>query len=184
MENWHVFYADWQMECCGTPFSVGDEVSWPLLLMDADERLGGDWDRELSRIVGSVETVRDEDGSVIRTLRAGPPGGLGLTAALHADTVDESGPEAGDPIRMAGLLTVERHGGEWPETTGRVRAIYVVHQEYAELGPGSLTREPVPGSRSLEAVKSCPKWFGEGRSGVLVELDVPGAAPPEPRDRS
>ncbi|MFC6062215.1 DUF6578 domain-containing protein [Streptomyces ochraceiscleroticus] len=23
-----VFYADWEMGCCGTPFSVGDEVSW------------------------------------------------------------------------------------------------------------------------------------------------------------
>ncbi|WKX69994.1 DUF6578 domain-containing protein [Streptomyces sp. XD-27] len=23
-----VFYEDWEMECCGTPFSVGDEVTW------------------------------------------------------------------------------------------------------------------------------------------------------------
>ncbi|MGW1000970.1 DUF6578 domain-containing protein [Streptomyces sp. NPDC002520] len=26
-----VFYEDWQMECCGRPFSVGDEVGWPLV---------------------------------------------------------------------------------------------------------------------------------------------------------
>ncbi|MET8559978.1 DUF6578 domain-containing protein [Streptomyces flaveolus] len=26
-----VFYADWQMECCGTPFAVGDEVAWRLV---------------------------------------------------------------------------------------------------------------------------------------------------------
>ncbi|MEU7482378.1 DUF6578 domain-containing protein [Streptomyces sp. NPDC042319] len=25
-----VFYEDWEMECCGTPFSVGDRVSWAL----------------------------------------------------------------------------------------------------------------------------------------------------------
>ncbi|MGX5182169.1 DUF6578 domain-containing protein [Streptomyces avermitilis] len=184
MGRWYVYYEDWQMECCGTPFSVGDEVSWPLLLMDADDVLAGDWERELSRIVGSVEAVRDEYGGVLRTLRTGPPAGPGLTAALNADAVDESGAEPAEPIRRVGLLTVERHGGEWPETTGRVRAIHLVHQEYAVLAPGSLTREPVPGTRSLEAVTSCPKWFGEGRSGVLVELDVPGAAPPEPRDRS
>ncbi|TAL43391.1 MAG: hypothetical protein EPN91_06545 [Salinibacterium sp.] len=23
-----VFYEEWQMQCCGTPFSVGDSVSW------------------------------------------------------------------------------------------------------------------------------------------------------------
>ncbi|POX40595.1 hypothetical protein C3486_13225 [Streptomyces sp. Ru73] len=23
-----VFYEDWEMECCGTPFSVGDRVTW------------------------------------------------------------------------------------------------------------------------------------------------------------
>ncbi|WP_338055560.1 MULTISPECIES: DUF6578 domain-containing protein [Streptomyces] len=29
MGLWHVFSADWQTECCGTPFPVGDEVSRP-----------------------------------------------------------------------------------------------------------------------------------------------------------
>ncbi|MGW7607931.1 DUF6578 domain-containing protein, partial [Streptomyces sp. NPDC054766] len=27
MGRWRVFCADRRMECCGTPFSVGDEVS-------------------------------------------------------------------------------------------------------------------------------------------------------------
>ncbi|GAA3081492.1 DUF6578 domain-containing protein [Streptomyces rectiviolaceus] len=30
MALWNVMYDDWQMECCGTPFSVGDEVAWQL----------------------------------------------------------------------------------------------------------------------------------------------------------
>ncbi|GAA1919219.1 hypothetical protein GCM10009837_50570 [Streptomyces durmitorensis] len=30
MALWNVLYDDWQMECCGTPFSVGDEVAWQL----------------------------------------------------------------------------------------------------------------------------------------------------------
>ncbi|MEU6675654.1 DUF6578 domain-containing protein [Streptomyces sp. NPDC046925] len=30
MALWNVMYDDWQMECCGTPFSVGDEVTWQL----------------------------------------------------------------------------------------------------------------------------------------------------------
>ncbi|WP_323178079.1 DUF6578 domain-containing protein [Streptomyces sp. NBC_00847] len=50
MGLWHMFYAGWQMECCRTPFQPGDEVSWPLLLSDAPEVLGGDWHDQLTRI--------------------------------------------------------------------------------------------------------------------------------------
>lgn len=28
MALWRIKYDDWQMECCGEPFSVGDEVRW------------------------------------------------------------------------------------------------------------------------------------------------------------
>ncbi|MFF4831394.1 DUF6578 domain-containing protein [Streptomyces sp. NPDC001315] len=41
MGVWQVFYADRRTECCGTPFAVGEEVSLPLLLTDADDLLGG-----------------------------------------------------------------------------------------------------------------------------------------------
>ncbi|MFI5682421.1 DUF6578 domain-containing protein [Streptomyces sp. NPDC051636] len=103
---------------------------------------------------------------------------------------------AWDEERYAGLLRVEHHGGRGPAATGRVRAIHLVHQEYAETAPGSRSFVPVPGKRSLEPVDSCPKWFGHGApvpgpgrrstrntDGVLVTLDVADAPPPEPRDR-
>ncbi|MGW0596798.1 DUF6578 domain-containing protein [Streptomyces sp. NPDC002776] len=181
MGIWHVFYADWQMECCGTPFSVGDEVSWPLLLNDSGDLLDGDWDDELAKVVGEVADVEG-----IRVLREE----TGLTVALHEDPVDVMPPESlgedrpGDWVRLVGLLTVERHGGEWPEARGRVRALRVVSQEYAETDPGSRTWHPVPGTRSLRPVKTCPKWFtdpdpptpGRGRreTGALVTLEIPG----------
>jgi hypothetical protein len=183
MGLWHVFFADWQMECCGTPFSVGEEVTWPLLLDDAGDVLGGGWFEELSKISAPVERVRDGD-EVIQVLRADD----GLVAALHGDPVEASGLDSDQWIRRVGLLTVERHSGEWPETTGRVRAIHLVHQGYAETGSGSRTFLPVREDRSLEAVDSCPRWFGgpygesrtgtgarrhRDRSGVLVELHVP-----------
>ncbi|GAA3805531.1 DUF6578 domain-containing protein [Streptomyces phyllanthi] len=182
MGLWRVFYADWQMECCGTPFSVGDEVSWPLLLTDSDDVLGGGWYHELSELSSEVERV--SDGGVIRLLRADD----GLVAALHEDPVDESGPGPDQWIRSVGVLTVERHGARWPETSGRVRAVHLVRQGYAETARGSRDWEPVPGERSLEAVEGCPKWFADkedGRTamgaahrlvtaGVLVDLDVPG----------
>ncbi|MFE0253329.1 DUF6578 domain-containing protein [Streptomyces sp. NPDC059010] len=127
-----VFYESWQMECCGTPFQVGDEVSWPLLLRDADDVCGGGWPDRLTGIAGRT---------------AGRPG-------LH---------------------TAEFHGDpKLPETRGRVHAIQVVTQGYAEMAPGALTRVPIPGERSLRSVRECPKWFADADAGVLVTLEVPG----------
>ncbi|KUJ37204.1 hypothetical protein ACZ90_69760 [Streptomyces albus subsp. albus] len=34
-----MFYPDWEMECCGRPFSVGDEVTWPLVRLDPADPL-------------------------------------------------------------------------------------------------------------------------------------------------
>ena len=179
MGLWQVFYEGWQMECCGTPFTVGEEVSWQLLFTDADGVLGGGWYEELSKIVGPVEEdlPGDADGSV-RVLRDES----GLTVALSGESGADVG--AGDWIRLVGLLAVETHGGQWPETRGRVRAVRVVTQEYAETAPGSRSWEPVrgDGARRLRSVEECPKWFGGGTSdsrgrraveaGVLVTLDV------------
>jgi hypothetical protein len=39
MDVWPVFLQDWQIECCGSPFSVGDEVAWTLGLYDSVEPL-------------------------------------------------------------------------------------------------------------------------------------------------
>ncbi len=179
MGLWHVFYAGWQMECCGTPFSLGEEVSWPLLLSDADEVLGGGWHDQLSKIVGPVAEVRGEEGAV-RVVREE----TGLLVALHeqlvgAEEFGEGEVRPGDRIRAVGLLTVETHGSvDLPEVRGRVRAIQVVTQGFADPAPGSGVREPVPGGRSLRSVDTCPKWFSGGRSrsdaGAVVTLEVPG----------
>ncbi|MFF4395986.1 DUF6578 domain-containing protein [Streptomyces sp. NPDC001480] len=131
-------YEGWQMECCGRPFSVGDEVTWPVMPMEPDDMRAWGWDEE----------------------------------------------------EYEGLLRVEYHSDGWPTAEGRVRAIHLVQQEYAETGPGSRTFAPVPGRRTLEPVDSCPKWFARGEpadgpdprrrrdtDGVLVTLDVPD--PPE-----
>jgi len=162
MGIWHVFYADWQMECCGKPFRLGEEVSWPLMLHDSGDVLGGGWDDQVSKVVGEVETARG-----VKVLREE----TGLVVALP-----------GDGIRLVGLLAVERHGSQWPQVTGRVRGIQVLTQAYAERPPGLGSWEPVPGERSLRPVDTCPKWFKDtgpdsrGRrrmeAGVLVTLEV------------
>ena len=40
MARMRVFYGDWQMECCGTPFHVGDEVGWRLVTVDERDPQG------------------------------------------------------------------------------------------------------------------------------------------------
>ncbi|MFF0088882.1 DUF6578 domain-containing protein [Streptomyces canus] len=148
MGLWHVFYADWQMECCGTPFSVREEVRLPLLFHAADDVLGGGWRDQLTERV-----LRDRSGLVV---------GVGESAAAP-----------GGPARLVGLLTVETHGGRLPEVRGRVRCVQVVTQEYGETEPGSRTWEPVPGRRSLRSVDASPKWFAGGEAGLVVTLEVP-----------
>ncbi|MFK4105167.1 DUF6578 domain-containing protein [Streptomyces sp. NPDC019531] len=153
MGLWQVFYEDWQMECCGTPFSVGEEVRWPLLFQAADDVLGGGWHDQLTELVGVVEqgavrVLRDENGLVV--------------------AVSESVMGSGGAIRVGGLLTVETHGGRLPEVRGRVRGVQVVTQDFGGAGPGR---------RTLRSVDACPKWFSGGggersEAGVLVMLEV------------
>ncbi|MET7731519.1 DUF6578 domain-containing protein [Streptomyces sp. NPDC005402] len=163
MGLWHVFYADWQMECCGTPFSVGEDVGWPLLFRAAGDVLGGGWHDQLTELAGPLEqgagpVLRDRSGLVV---------GVGESAAAP-----------GDSAPLVGLLTVETHGGRLPEVRGRVRSVQVVTQEYGETEAGSRTWEPVPGRRSLRSVDASPKWFADGggarsEAGTVVTLEVP-----------
>lgn len=135
MAGMTVFYEDWQMECCGRPFAVGDEVAWPLVAVDPRE--------------------------------------------------------SGDRYYGAGAW-VENHGDRTRRTTGRVRAIELVRQEYLvhtdqraservdrALAPdagseGSVVLpsphhwEAVPGAYTLRSADSCPKWF---------QTDEPGRDP-------
>ncbi|MFE1328619.1 DUF6578 domain-containing protein [Streptomyces sp. NPDC058741] len=166
---------DWQTECCLTPFEPGDEVGRPLLL-GAPDMPGCDRHGLLTDVAGPVEEVGG-----VRLLREG----AGLTVALAVDPGDEQDrrPAPGEHSRAVGLLRVERHGAEWPETAGRVRSVRVLTQACAESAPGSRDRQPVEGRRRLP-VDRCPRWFADdgpvGRGlrwregGVLVVLEVAG----------
>lgn len=71
-----VVYEGWEMECCGTPFKIGDSISWPVF--DADdptaldhmgvdhvdyyeEHHSGEPDNDMSplyRLTGTVASIR------------------------------------------------------------------------------------------------------------------------------
>lgn len=72
-----VFYVDWQMQCCGTPFAVGDTVTWTVgdatsisdWLTTVEPR-GVDWTEEHHQeeyIVGSVSGVVERIQAVWQT---------------------------------------------------------------------------------------------------------------------
>ncbi|WP_344013265.1 DUF6578 domain-containing protein [Streptomyces thermospinosisporus] len=183
----HVIYEDWQMECCGEPFAVGDEVAWPLLLKDAGTFGGGGRHDQLTKLGGEVAEFRDGDGGV-RVVRDEN----GLTAALQHEagtrvgtrtppgartrTQEPDMPRPGDWIRAVGLLCAELHGAGAPETAGRVRAVQVLAQEYAETAPGGPGGfEPVPGTREPRPVRKCPKWFARRDAGPARTAGPAGA---------
>lgn len=41
MNKCTIFYQSWQMQCCGTPFSVGDKVKWDCVVPENDVRKDG-----------------------------------------------------------------------------------------------------------------------------------------------
>ncbi|MET8446389.1 DUF6578 domain-containing protein [Streptomyces sp. NPDC005209] len=62
-----VFYEFWQMECCGTPFAVGDRVGWPLVIVGRDDIDSGDWAEEL-RTHGALSRVEKHGGPAHETV--------------------------------------------------------------------------------------------------------------------
>ncbi|MER6067591.1 DUF6578 domain-containing protein [Streptomyces sp. NPDC001817] len=157
-----VFYENWQMECCGTPFAVGDEVAWRLVAYDAEdiregrgygagarvENHGGP-DRETAGRVRAVELVQQE--YLARTdPRALERVDRALASSQPRDAVLLPSPYSMEPVPGAHTLEAVGACPKWFES-----------QE-----PG---REPGP-HRIRRAV------------GVLVALEVPDGTPPEPGD--
>ncbi|MGW0764721.1 DUF6578 domain-containing protein [Streptomyces sp. NPDC002676] len=156
-----VFYEDWQMECCGTPFAVGDTVAWKLVAYDAKaprdgvgygaqawvENHGGP-DRPTAGRVRSVDLVRQE------------------YLAHH----DPRAVELPDP--EPGTLVIRG--------TGRK----------LEPVPGGRTQEPLDACPKwfdeFEDEEPPPRrvpYRVRRAVGVLVTLEVPDATPPQPGDR-
>ncbi|MGW7194964.1 DUF6578 domain-containing protein [Streptomyces chryseus] len=168
MALWRIMYDGWQMESCGEPFSVGDEVRWQLSLRRPEDLI-------------SPATWRDSFSEPAPVAGRGPVSGPGVTALYD-------GQPAAAPV--AGLLRVETHGPrphDVPATVGTVRSSRLVVAGYAETHAGSRAYEPVAGERWPRPVATCPKGFrdatrpdrdGRGRlpqeTGVLVELETPG----------
>jgi hypothetical protein len=159
MSTWPVFVQDWQLECCGEPFEIGDEVTWTLVFLTdpafpAPEEMLIETDLETER-VGTTE-----DGANGATVRVGDE--------FHAWLAGEA--PGARRFAARGMLIEEHHGGvprRLPPTRGVVRRIRLVTEDYRNAS--GVAWEPVRGSARYEDVARTPDSF------VRSDLDVGGA---------
>ncbi|MFF9085123.1 DUF6578 domain-containing protein [Streptomyces sp. NPDC014991] len=173
MARTRVFYEDWQMECCGTPFAVGDEVGWRLVAVDphdhGGDRRGAEWwvenhggpDHETVGRVHAIELVHQE--YVVHT---DPRLREQLDRALDPDA------EPGETVLLPSPHRMEQVPGAWT-----LEPVDACPRWFRGEEPGGG-----PGPRRVRRTV-----------GALVVLDVtgvrdvapedPGATPDEPGDR-
>src|SRR5262245_47306118 len=126
MPVYPVVVEDWQYSCCGTPFTVGETVSWQLDLAPGDLSPA---EFAVSLEGDIVELERDPER------RFGPPGFALCVGDLYVALPYEVRRPASP---CSGVLVHEHHGGvphELPPTSGRVEAIFVMTQRYELVGP-------------------------------------------------
>jgi hypothetical protein len=100
----YVWMAGWQMECCGTPFRKGDEVSWQLRHPNSTELA---WlDSVLhDGVAATVDAVEDHHGGSSAPLTAGAVASI---VTLHCRFAPK-------PVTGSGLMTPVVMAEKWNE---------------------------------------------------------------------
>ncbi|MFJ7148008.1 DUF6578 domain-containing protein [Streptomyces sp. NPDC100445] len=169
-----VFYEDWQMECCGTPFAVGDEVAWPLAVH-------GDGERGEDPGYGAGARVENHADVGQETL-----GRVHAIELVHQEHVVLTDPRAAERLDRAPDPDAESEG-----------ALLLPSPYQMEAVPGAWTLEPVTACpkwfRSEEPGRGPGPHRIRRTQGALVTLDVTGVrdipaeesgtTPEEPGDR-
>jgi hypothetical protein len=122
-----VWMDDWQMQCCGEPFAVGDEVSWTLRDPDTE------W---LALVLGSepaggVDKAEEHHGGI----GEGATPTVGIVTAIHAvrcryaPLPDEAETQFA-PVAGSGTLDAIRSVDGWTPDQGDLKfAGYLVQLE-------------------------------------------------------
>ncbi|MFI1995628.1 DUF6578 domain-containing protein [Actinoplanes sp. NPDC020271] len=116
-----IWVDDWQMQCCGEPFAVGDEVSWTLRAPDTEwlePVLGKD-------LAAGIDLAEEHHGGVEET-----PPTVGTVVAIRAVHC-RYGPLAGGaglgPVAGSGVISTVRSADGWTPDRGDLKfAGYVV----------------------------------------------------------
>ncbi|MFH9422891.1 DUF6578 domain-containing protein [Streptomyces sp. NPDC017529] len=144
-----IFHRSWELECCGKPFSVGDEVAWPLVFEDvpaADAEIWADCLDGRGRLrVATLHGGAPEKGS-------GAPWVAGRVRSIQVVVV---GYRAAEPVPGERWLRPVEDCPRW--FAGRVE------DEADGTGPGAGPRAQDGGGRCAYHRAEC---------GVIVEVDV------------
>ncbi|WP_158610889.1 DUF6578 domain-containing protein [Micromonospora endolithica] len=119
-----VWVDDWQMQCCGEPFAVGDRVSWRLRDLDPEWPglvLGSD-------LTAGVDQAEEHHGRVSEDLSPV----TGIVASIHAvhcryAPLSDERPTHRHPVPGSGAMTSVRSADGWTPDRGDLTfAGYVV----------------------------------------------------------
>ncbi|UQU62227.1 hypothetical protein COUCH_24690 [Couchioplanes caeruleus] len=98
----YVWMAGWQMECCGTPFRKGDQVSWRLRHPHSTELAWLDLVLH-DGVAATVDAVEDHHGDPSAPLTVGVVASI---ATLHCRFTPE-------PVAGSGLVTSVAMAEKW-----------------------------------------------------------------------
>ena len=122
-----VWMDDWQMQCCGEPFTVGDEVGWTLRDPDTEwlELVLG------SELANAVDSAEEHHGGI----EEGVTPTVGIVTSIHAvrcryaPLPDEAETHLA-PVAGSGTLDAVRSADGWtPDRRGLRFAGYLVQLE-------------------------------------------------------
>lgn len=170
MPEWPVYVDGWQLQCCGSPFAVGDNVEWTLML-SSDRTLPSKLVVEFSGTVEHAASDEDLSGYVVGS------------GELHAWV---EGAQAEREFEARGALREDHHGGipgGVPPTRGTVRRIQMVTRPYVRADERMWI--PKSGEVELRDLSQSPGEFRDAetlpelreiQTGLLVSLDVDDSA--------
>ncbi|MFI7441791.1 DUF6578 domain-containing protein [Nonomuraea indica] len=104
--RWNIWVDDWQMQCCGDPFSVGSTVSWTLCPADRGWLTRVLGERTAATIDWSEEHHSDPSDDQLRV-----EGRVTHISAVHAHLERLPGEDACHPVR--GVLSPQTDADGW-----------------------------------------------------------------------
>lgn len=113
-----VWVDDWQMQCCGEPFAIGDEVSWTLRDPDTEWLelvLGND-------LAGSIDQAEEHHGGVGEDVTHT----RGIVAAIHTvhcryAPISGGADTALYPVAGSGVVDAVRSADGWIPDRGELK---------------------------------------------------------------
>ncbi|MGW5641967.1 DUF6578 domain-containing protein [Saccharopolyspora sp. NPDC003752] len=128
-----VWVSEWEIQCCGEPFAVGERVDWTLRDDPDREWLAAALGPELAQSVSHVESHHNEVPEEVSPVRARV---LGIRRAYCRYAAAHGGDSHPYPVPGSAVLTeVDRADGWEAEMSGLHFNGYLVELDVFRAGP-------------------------------------------------